>query len=159
MEQNNTLCVFGHSQMIFTQQDKLDLYNLYEDFIVNKNVGIFLFCGFGDFDDFCHEIITELKKKYPYIKRVYVCEFYKYIEKPSKRPKWLKDEDFEAFEYYEMNYTGIYKRIYFRNCEIIDHSDYCVFCVDETVEYSGAKKALEYAKKKKKNLINIFNST
>lgn len=41
-----------------------------------------------------------------------------------------------------MKYTGFYSRIYFRNCEIINHSDFCVFCVDETAEYSGAKKAL-----------------
>ena len=90
------------------------------------------------------------KKKYTRIKRVYVCEFYKYIEKPSKRPKWLKDEDYEVFEYFDMRYTGFYQRIYFRNCEIIDHSDYCVFCVDETVEYSGAKKHLNMQKGKRK---------
>ena len=137
----NTCCVFGHRNMTFGEKDRELLYNLFEDMIVSKNIYIFLFGGFGDFDDFCHEIITELKKKYPHIKRVYVCEFYKYIEKPSKRPAWIKDEDYEAFEYYEMSYTGFYKRIYFRNCEIIDHSDFCVFCVDETIEYSGAKKA------------------
>ena len=57
-----------------------------------------------------------------------------------------------------MNYTGFYKRIYFRNCEIIDHSDICVFCVDETAEYSGAKKSPEYARRKHKEYINIYNS-
>lgn len=56
-----------------------------------------------------------------------------------------------------MKYTGFYSRIYFRNCEIINHSDFCVFCVDETAEYSGAKKALEYARKKKKETINVYN--
>lgn len=55
--------------------------------------------------------------------------------------------------------TGFYQRIYFRNCEIIDHSDYCVFCVDENAEYSGALKALQYAKKKHKEIINTYNST
>lgn len=105
-----------------------------------------MFGGFGDFDNFCHEIISELKKKYTRIKRVYICEDYKFISRPHKRPKWLKDEDYEAFEYYEMKYTGFYKRIYFRNCEIIDHSDYCVFCVDENSEHLEAIKALKYAK-------------
>ena len=56
-----------------------------------------------------------------------------------------------------MKYTGFYSRIYFRNCEIIDHSDYCVFCVDENADNSGALKALKYAKKKKKTLTNIFS--
>ena len=152
-----SLCVFGHRDMTFNEKEREYLYDLFEDMIVNKNIHIFLFGGFGGFDDFCHEIISELKKKYPQIKRVYVCEFYKYIERPNKRPAWLKNEDYEAFEYYEMNYTGFYQRIYFRNCEIIDHSDFCVFCVDENNNQSGAKKALEYAKRKKKNIINVFS--
>lgn len=109
-----------------------------------------------DFDDLCHEIITELKKKYPHIKWVYICEDYKFISRPHKRPKWLKDKDYEAFEYYEMKYTGFYKRIYFRNCEIIDHSDYCVFCVDENSEHLEAIKALKHAKRKKKEIVNIL---
>ena len=142
--------------MTFTKQDEVYLYNLFEEYITSKRVGIFNFGGFGDFDSFCHKIVTKLKEKYPFIKRVYVCEFYEYIKKPNKRPVLLKDEDYEAFEYFEMKYTGFYRRIYIRNCEIIDHSDYCVFCVDETAEYSGSKKALEYAKQKKKNIVNIF---
>ena len=32
------------------------------------------------------------------------------------------------------------------------------FYVDETVEYSGAKKALEYAKRKKKEIINVLQT-
>ena len=57
-----------------------------------------------------------------------------------------------------MRYTGFYQRIYFRNCEIIDHSDYCVFCVDENAQFSGALKALEYAKRKKKEIENVFQT-
>ena len=35
-----SLCVFGHRNMTFTEQDEINLYNLFEDFIVNKKVGI-----------------------------------------------------------------------------------------------------------------------
>ena len=135
MDNIYSLCVFGHRNMTFTEQDEIDLYNLFEDFIINKKVGIFN------------------------IKRVYICEDYKFISRPQKRPKWLKDEDYETFEYFDMEYTGFYSRIYFRNCEIIDHSDYCVFCIDENAEYSGALKALQYAKKNHKEIINTYNST
>lgn len=152
----NTCCVFGHRDITLDEKDRELLYNIFEDMIVNKNIYIFLFGGFGAFDDFCHQIITELKKKYPHIKRVYVCEDYKFISRPYKRPKWLKDEDYEAFEYYEMKYTGFYKRIYFRNCEIIDHSDYCIFFADKNMENSGAVKALKYAQQKNKTIINLF---
>lgn len=74
------------------------------------------------------------------------------IIRPHKRPRWLKDKDYEAFEYYEMKYTGFYKRIYFCNCEIIDHSDYCVFCVDENSKHLEAIKALKHSKRKRKRL-------
>ena len=152
----NTCCVFGHRDITFDENDRELLYNLFEDMIVNKNIYIFLF---GDFDDFCHEIITELKKKYPHIKRVYVCEFYKYIEKPSKRPAWIKDEDYEVFEYFDMSYTGFYQRIYFRNCEITDHSDYCFFVLMKLLNILVQKKVLQYAKRKKKQIINVCDTT
>lgn len=154
----NTCCVFGHRDITFNENDRELLFNLFEDMIVNKNIYIFFIWWIWDFDDLCHEIITELKKKYPHIKRVYICEDYKFISRPHKRPKWLKDEDYEAFKYYEMKYTGFYKRIYFRNCEIIDHSDYCVFCVDENSEHLEAIKALKHAKRKKKEIVNIFQT-
>ena len=155
----NTCCVFGHRDMTFDEKDRELLYNLFEYMIVNKNIYIFLFGGFDDFDDLAHKVATKLKEKYPFIKRVYICEDYEFISRPHKRPKWLKDEDYEVFEYFDMRYTGFYQRIYFRNCEIIDHNNYCVFCVDENVEYSGAKEALEYAKRKKKEIINIYDNT
>lgn len=153
-----SLCVFGHRNMTFTEQDEIDLYKLFEDFIVNKRVGIFNFGGFGDFDDLAHKVASKLKEKYPFIKRVYICEDYKFISRPHKRPKWLKDEDYEEITYLDLNFDYWYTRIYYRNCEIIDRSDICVFCVDETVEYSGAKKALEYAKRKKKEIINVLQT-
>ena len=59
-----SLCVFGHRSMTFTEQDEIDLYNLFEDFIVNKRGGIFNFGGFGDFDDFAHTVATKLKEKF-----------------------------------------------------------------------------------------------
>ena len=145
-----SLCVFGHRNMTFTEQDEIDLYKLFEDFIVNKRVGIFNFGGFGDFDDLAHKVASKLKEKYPFIKRVYICEDYKFISRPHKRPKWLKDEDYEEITYLDLNFDYWYSRIYYRNCGIIDHSDYCVFCVDETVEYSGAKKHLNMQKGKRK---------
>ena len=141
---------------MYNEKDKIELYSLFEDFVLNKGVGIFLFGGFGNFDDFCHEVVTDLKEKYTFIKRVYICEDYRFVARPSKRPAWLKDEDFEEFDYYAMRYTGFYQRIYFRNLEIIEHSDFCVFYVDENRQNSGAGKALEYAKRKKKVLINVF---
>ena len=149
---------FGHNKIKITKELENYLKSTFEMLITQENVKYFYFGGFGDFDDFAHKVTTKLKEKYPFIKRVYICEDYKFISRPHKRTKWLKDEDYEEITYLDLNFDYWYSRIYYRNCEIIDHSDYCVFCVDETVEYSGAKKALEYAKRKKKEIINVLQT-
>ena len=158
MQKHNIIncCIFGHREIEVTNELTLRLKNVFVDLIVNKKVKNFFFGGFGEFDDLCHRIITELKEKYSYIKRVYVCEDYKFIDRPQKRPKWLTNNDYEEFTYFNMRYTGFYQRIYFRNCEIINNSVYCVFYVDINKKYSGAKKALEYAIKKKKEYVNMW---
>lgn len=104
----------------------------------------------------CWKIVTYYKKQYSYIERIYVCEDYKFIDRPHKRPNWLRDENYEEFIYLDISYTGFYKRIYFRNCEMINQSDYIIFYVTNNVSNSGAYKALEYAKRKKKNYVNIL---
>ena len=53
-----------------------------------------------------------------------------------------------------MKYTGFYQRIYFRNLEMIEQSDFIIFYVNNT-ENSGAHKAMQYAKRKKKAFINV----
>lgn len=150
----NACSIFGHSTILVTEQLEKDLYQLFEHLILENDIKIFYFGGFGDFDDLCHTIVTKLKIKYPSIKRVYVFEDYKFIQRPQKRRKWFREDDYESLEYFEMVYTGFYKRIYFRNCEIIDRSDVVVFYVNHT-EKSGAYKAMQYAQKKKKHIINV----
>ena len=149
--------VFGHSKIKITKELENYLKSTFEMLITQENVKYFYFGGFGEFDDLCHSIITELKTKHLEIYRIFCLSDPRH-QRLSKRPKWLKDEDYEEITYLDLNFDYWYSRIYYRNCEIIDHSDYCVFCVDETVEYSGAKKALEYAKRKKKEIINVLQT-
>lgn len=150
----NACSIFGHKRILVTAQLEKDLYQLFEWLILEKDINIFYFGGFSDFDDLCYKVVTELKTKYPFIKRVYVFEDYKFINRPQKRPQWFHAEDYEALEYFETVYTGFTKRIYFRNCEIIDRSDVVVFYVNHT-ENSGAYKAIQYATRKKKLIFNV----
>ena len=149
--------VFGHSKIEVTENLKERLTLTFENLIAKENVRYFYFGGFGEFDDLCHSIITELKNEYPEVYRIFCLSDPRH-QRLSKRPKWLKEEDYEEITYLDLNFDYWYTRIYYRNCEIIDNSDYCVFYVDETVEYSGAKKALEYAKRKKKEIINVLQT-
>ena len=55
-----------------------------ERLIVEKGVDIFLFGSRSKFDDLCLLVVTELKKKYTHIKRVYVRSRYPYVNKLYK---------------------------------------------------------------------------
>lgn len=152
---NNKICsVFGHSKI---EEDvdhlKSKLNEVFINLIEEKGVGIFFFGGFGDFDHLCWEVVTELIKKYPFVKRVYCLEDVRYL-RPRKRPKYLKDEDYEDFIYLDLDYNYWYTRIYYRNCEMIKQSDYVVFYIRNT-ENSGAYKAYKFARREKKEIFEV----
>ena len=145
--------VFGHSTIDICDELIIRLKLKFEHLIRDENYGIFYFGGFGMFDDLCWQIITELKQIYPHIQRVFCLSDPRH-QRISKRPKWLKSEDYEQIIYLDLDFDWWYQRIYFRNVEIINQSDYIVFYVINT-NGSGANKALQYAKKKKKSFENI----
>ena len=149
--------VFGHSKIKITKELENNLKSTFKMLIAQENVKYFYFGGFGEFDDLCHSIITELKNEYPEVYRIFCLSDPRH-QRLSKRPKWLKDEDYEEITYLDLNFDYWYTRIYYRNCEIIDHSDFVVFYVNHT-EQSGAYKALQYAIKKKKQIINICDTS
>lgn len=144
---------FGHNKINVSKHLKEKLMSIFKELISKENVKYFYFGGFGEFDDLCHSIITELKNEHPEIYRIFCLSDPRH-PRLSKRPKWLKDEDYEEITYLDLNFDYWYTRIYYRNCEIIDRSDFVVFYVNHT-EKSGAYKALQYAIKKKKQIINI----
>ena len=124
-----------------------------------KDGDIFLFGSKSDFNDLSWEIVTTLKKDYPYLKRIYVRSAFQYIDKSYEEylAKYYEDtyfpkkiENAGKFSYVERNY------------EMIDNSTYCVFYYNEnyippTKRNSGTNIAYNYAKKKKKEIINLFN--
>jgi len=149
----STLSFFGHSELEITDKLKEDLKNLIIKLITQENFGVFLFGGFGKFDELAWEIVTDVKKEYPYIRRVFVLTEEKHLNR-LKRPKYLLDEEFEEFVFFPLQYNGFNKRIYYRNVEMIKNSDKIIFYVKNT-ENSGANKTMNYAKKLKKNFINL----
>ena len=148
---------FGHNKINVFKHLKEKLMSIFKELISKENVKYFYFGGFGEFDDLCHSIITELKNEYPEMYRIFCLSDPRH-QRLSKRPKWLKDEDYEEITYLDLNFDYWYSRIYYRNCEIIDRSDFVIFYVNHT-EQSGAYKALQYAKRKKKQIINVCDTT
>ena len=180
---NNLVCsFFGHRKIEITEELKNRVKKVVEDCIVNYNVSTFLFGSKSDFDYLCHLVVTELKTKYPNIKRVsYTCrnetcvleskreELEKIYSKVRKTEVHLLGVESE-YEHKTKYVSG--KASYVeRNQAMINDSDFCIFYYDEDYQpklrkqskssmicyqpKSGTALAYAYAKQKKKFLLNI----
>jgi len=156
MESVKICSVFGHRKVNNAYYLKKVLYSLFYEIFYNLRINEVWFGGLSEFDELCWQVVTDLKNKYNLkIERVLCLWDARYL-RVSKRPKWLKDDDYERLEY--LSFFDYWKnRIFFRNRAMIDSSDFLVFYVGDNKEKSGARSALEYAKKCKKNYINIYS--
>lgn len=95
--------VFGHSKIKITKELENNLKSTFKMLITQENVKYFYFGGFGEFDDLCHSIITELKNEYPEVYRIFCLSDPRH-QRLSKRPKWLKEEDYEEITYLDLKF-------------------------------------------------------
>ena len=66
---------FWHRDTPQTEELKQKVREAVERLIVEKGVGTFLFGSRSKFDELCHMVVTELKEKYPHIRRIaYLCK-------------------------------------------------------------------------------------
>ncbi|MBQ8748929.1 MAG: hypothetical protein IJZ29_00450 [Clostridia bacterium] len=159
--------IFGHREIEITEELEKKVENTFIDLIENKNFTTFYFGGFGDFDELSYQIITKLKEKYSHIRRIYVVENENYITNIRKRPKWLREEDYEEIIYLSLHFDYWAKRIYYRNIAIVDECDFIIFYVNDqsgSGRYrgtggSGSLKIMNYAKQKKKAFVNLGTIT
>ena len=105
----------------------------------------------------CHEVVTELKEKYPYIRRVYIRAEYPYISEHYKNYSLENYED----TYYPEKIMNAGKASYVeRNYEMIDNSQFRIVYYNEqeapTIRKSGTKIALDYAIKRYKKIIRVL---
>ena len=177
---------FGHRDTPQTEELKERVREIVERLIVEENVNTFLFGSRSKFDDLCHIVVTELKKKYPYIRRVaYPCkhEFACLVGAGvslTRKIKEITGQDVQVKEYEEIKKSdrvdSAGRAAYVeRNYEIIDNSNYCVFyykldCQPPKRKYSkrsvgdyqpksGTAVAYEYAwgRKRSSKLVSIVN--
>ncbi len=152
----NSCCFFGHRQINETEELKSKLIEIMERLIVDEHIDTFLFGSKSRFNSLCLELVTELKEKYPHIKRIYVRAEYPYI---SERYKNYLLESYEETYYPEKIRNSGRAAYVERNYEMIDHCRYCVVYYDAsnapTIRKSGTKIALDYAIRKRKNIIRV----
>lgn len=153
----NTCCFFGHRTIGEMEELKAKLIQIVEKLIFEKQVDTFLFGSKSRFDSLCLEVVTEIKEKYPHIKRVYVRAEYPYISEHYKNYLLESYED----TYYPEKIINSGKASYVeRNYEMIDNSKFCIVYYDEqrapTTRKSGTGIALDYAIKKCKKIIRVL---
>ena len=181
---SKTCCFIGHRKIPITNELKIEIYKHIEHLILHSDVKVFLFGSRSDLDFLCHEIVTELKEKYPYIKRIrYTCRNETVILE-SERIKWEElysraqkrkvrlqgvEEEFK----HKTKYTSGRASYIERNQAMVDDSEYCLFYYDETytpskrkhakrsigyyIPKSGTAVAYKYAKRKNKHITNFHN--
>ena len=144
-----------------------------KDLIVHKGVNTFLFGSRSEFDDVCHDIVTNLQKAYPQIKRImYKCRSEYAVKKEEKaqlektcskllhREVQLKDYEGEVMS--DRLWSAGKASYVERNQDMINASDYCVFYYNPQYQppkagASGTRLAYDYAfRKKRDTIINIY---
>ena len=149
-----TCCFFGHRKINETEELKSKLKEIIEKLIVDEKVDTFLFGSKSRFNSLCLELVTEIKEKYPHIKRIYVRAEYPYISEHYKNYLLESYEDTYYPEHVRSSGRAAYVE---RNYEIIDKSKFCIVYYDElnapTTRKSGTKIALDYTIKRKKEVI------
>lgn len=153
----NTCCFIGHRKINVTDGLVCHLEGIIESLIVTEKVDTFLFGSRSEFNELCLNSVTNLKKKYPHIKRIYVRAEFPYIDDTYKSYLLEQYED----TYYPERIKNAGKAIYIeRNREMIDNSSYCITYYiphrrtagikgDTECKYvSGTEYAYYYAQKK-----------
>ena len=155
----NICCFLGHRTILMSDEIYEKTYNHIKYLIVSEKVDTFLFGSKSQFNDLCYQIVSTLTTDYPYIKRVYVRAQFPYISPEYKEYLLQNYEE----TYYPIKLLNAGKASYVeRNVEMIDKSKFCVFYFDSryippSEKKSGTKIAYEYALKKQKAIINIFD--
>ncbi|MBO7149868.1 MAG: DUF1273 family protein [Clostridia bacterium] len=163
------VCFIGHRTIEKTERLMFLLKEIVLK-LIKEGATTFLFGSNSAFDDLSWKVVTELKKEYSFIKRVYVRSAYQHID--TAYEKYLLKSYEETYFPEKIEKAG--KSSYIkRNYEMIDKSTCCVFYYNEKYEpqaivkskskmllspkrNSGTKIAYNYALKKKKQIINLF---
>ena len=178
-----TCSFFGHREIEETEELKTRLQSVLINLIKKEDVKIFLFGSKSDFNSLCHAVVTELKNTYPQIqRRAYTCRS-ETCTLEKERTYW--EEIYSHFKKRPVTLLGVEEEVEHktkwmagkaqyveRNQAMINDSYFCVFYYNEKYrpplrkQYrsalstyqpkSGTRLAYEYAKQKKKHIINLF---
>ena len=142
-----TFC--GHSNCLFNDDIKKQLKTILGNEIIKNPTCKFYLGGYGDFDSLCLRTLRELKKDFPEIELLFITP---YLDKNYSKLEFAKnyydDVIFPSIESVPRKFA-----ILKRNEWMVDSADLVISYVKYS--WGGAAKTLRYAKRKKKQLINL----
>lgn len=140
---------FGHSNCLFNDDIKKQLKNILLDEIIKNPISKFYLGGYGDFDGLCLKTLRELKHDFPTIEILFITPYLdKNYSKLELAKYYYDDVIFPPIESVPRKFA-----ILKRNEWMVEEADLVIAYV--MYSWGGAAKALEYAKRKKKRIINI----
>ena len=140
---------FGHSNCLFNDDIKKQLKNILLDEIIKNPTSKFYLGGYGDFDGLCLSTLRELKHDFPSIEILFITPYLdKNYSKLELAKYYYDDVIFPPIESVPRKFA-----ILKRNEWMVEQADLVIAYVKYS--WGGAAKALEYAKRKKKRIINI----
>lgn len=148
----------GHKNFENVPNIKPKLVSALDLLITEYLCDTFAFGSNSKFNDFCWQVVEEMKKTYPHIKTVnYCCGRERCVLAKDKIPGEIYYDSFVR----PIRTIGAGKNIYVeRNKAMIDDSEYVIFYFNKDYlpenRNSGTKIAYNYAKNKGKHVINLF---
>ena len=142
-----TFC--GHSNCLFSDEEKEKLKQLLIKEIRKNPTCKFYLGGYGDFDSLCLRTLRELKTDFPDIELLFITPYLdKNYSKLELAKYYYDDIIFPPIENVPRKFA-----ILKRNEWMVDSADLVIAYVKYS--WGGAAKTLEYAKRKKKQIINL----
>ena len=142
-----TFC--GHSDFLFSDDVRQQLKNILVSEIIKNPTCKFYLGGYGDFDSLCLRTLRELKKEFQDIELIFITP---YLDKNYSKL------DFAKYHYDDVIFPPLESvprkfAILKRNEWMVEEADLVITYV--MYSWGGAAKTLEYANRKKKQIINL----
>lgn len=146
-------CGFGHRELY--RNIGKELQEIVMQLVEQKEVTVFYVGGMGAFDDLFVRIVKEYKKKGK--KEIKLILVMPYLTKEMNKNKEYYKESFDEIIIPEICANAHYKKaITLRNKWMIDQCNFVIAGVFR--EFGGAYKALQYAEKKEKEIIDVYRA-
>lgn len=142
----------GHSSLTNCDELSEQVKKVIMENTKNDEKIVFYCGGYGDFDHLCAKVCRSVKEKQRNVEVIFVTPYI--TESQQKKLKYLETANlYDAIVYPPLEKVPLRFAISRRNEWMINQADLIIAYVKYS--YGGAYKALQYANKKKKHIINL----